>query len=271
MRGQSRLVATATVALASAYLATAAAVCRFDPYAFAIVTAATGASLATLAASRGVPRLTASDLAVWLLLWIPFDLRWTNDLFPGSRGLEDRFAYAWWSIYVSATAAVGFVGLRGFPGVGLRLRPTVRELCEGMLALLGFGLLAIPAALAAGFVRFEPDRSLGAIEAAGLFFGIALTIAFPEELFFRGILQNGLERRLGPVLGLWAASLAFGLMHWNNASTIRMRLSYVGLAALAGAFYGLAYRRSAGLWAPVLTHALVDWIWYFFFGGGRPK
>jgi membrane protease YdiL (CAAX protease family) len=93
-----------------------------------------------------------------------------------------------------------------------------------------------------------------------------LTVALPEELYFRGILQNGLNRLLrNPRLALLLASLAFGLMHWNNRGDLTMQVVYASLSMLAGLFYGWAYLRSGGLLAPILCHTLVDLIWYFGF------
>ena len=57
----------------------------FDPYALAI---AVGAAITVLAALRGVRQAdpNATDVLAWLLLWIPFDLRWWNQLYAGPGG-----------------------------------------------------------------------------------------------------------------------------------------------------------------------------------------
>lgn len=250
----------ATALLVFLFVLASAAARRADPYALAIFAAMSWAALASLRASAGAPSFTPADLAVWLLLWIPFDLRWYESIFPGPR----EAAYAWWSLYLVIVAALGFGRLRAFPGFDYRLRPGGRDLALAGAALLVFGAIAIPVGLATGFLRFPPSRPPTLAEAAVLVPGIFLTVALPEEVYFRAILQAGLERALGrPAAALVLASAAFGLMHWNNRADPPMQVAYVGLATVAGLFYGTAYR-CAGLVAAALCHAAVDVFWKLF-------
>ena len=100
-----------------------------------------------------------------------------------------------------------------------------------------------------------------------LFIGIYLTVAIPEEMLFRGILQNLLVRTIqkGPpgLYGLLIASVVFGASHLHHAPVPNWR--YAILATLAGIFYGNVYRTRQRLCASALTHALVDTIWHFWF------
>ena len=76
-------------------------------------------------------------------------------------------------------------------------------------------------------------------------------VAMPEELFFRGLVQNLLERRMTRNLALLVASILFGLSHFNKRSggqflvaiaghTLAFNWRYVLLATVAGIFYGRA-------------------------------
>ncbi len=85
-------------------------------------------------------------------------------------------------------------------------------------------------------------------------------IAVPEELFFRGWMQNLLERRVGPARALLITSTLFGLSHFNKRAAL-FNWRYVLLAALAGIFYGLAWRQERRVGASAITHASVDTIW----------
>ena len=85
-------------------------------------------------------------------------------------------------------------------------------------------------------------------------------VAVPEELFFRGWMQNLLERRVGPARGLLITSTLFGLSHFNKRAAL-FNWRYVLLAALAGIFYGLAWRQERRVGASAITHASVDTIW----------
>ncbi|MBI3270658.1 MAG: CPBP family intramembrane metalloprotease [Planctomycetes bacterium] len=259
LRARARAWAWCGGGVAALFLLAGLAVGNFDPYATAIVAAGTLAVLGVLrVVPRGTASLTAADAAAWLLLWIPFDLRWATALWQGPRDI----AYNWLAVAVSVLAVVGWGVVRGLPGLGYRLLPTRRDVSSAFLALLGLAATCIPLGLIVGFLHFPPTRSPRWEMLPLQFVGLVLTVAIPEELFFRGILENGLRRTLSaPRLAAPLASLAFGLMHWNNAPDTRARVIYCSLATVAGLFYGWAYRRSGSLASAILVHALVDLLW----------
>jgi hypothetical protein len=113
-----------------------------------------------------------------------------------------------------------------------------------------------------GFIHFH-SRLPSATQVSAELLVTFLLVAIPEELFFRGILQNLLETRLGrrPAL-LWTAVL-FGLAHFNKGATFNWR--YVLLAAVAGFFYGRAWRSRRQLLASAVTHTAVDVVWSLWF------
>jgi hypothetical protein len=88
-------------------------------------------------------------------------------------------------------------------------------------------------------------------------------VAVPEELFFRGLLQNMLEARLGRARSLMVAAVIFGLSHFNKPLPFNWR--YVLLASIAGILYGRAWRDSRRIFSSGITHTLVDVIWGLWF------
>ena len=133
---------------------------------------------------------------------------------------------------------------------------------------IGAAVVIIPVAILTGFI--EPGvASLGAGESIVAFIGIFLTIALPEELFFRHVLYGEIakrvSRRVSVLIVIVLVSVAFGFFHWNNAVGYAQTV-YVALSALAGVAYGLAYH-FGGLAAALLSHTVVDWIWLMFFAG----
>jgi membrane protease YdiL (CAAX protease family) len=90
-----------------------------------------------------------------------------------------------------------------------------------------------------------------------------LLVAIPEEIFFRGVLQNLLESRFGRGRALALASVLFGLGHFNKGATFNWR--YVILATIAGVFYGRAWREQRQILASVITHTAVDVVWSVWF------
>lgn len=209
-------------------------------------------------------KLEWTDTALWILLWIPFDLRW----FMKMNGAEEGMSYAWWSTAISLIAVIGWFGYRR-ADIGYRLVPNTKDLKVALIALFGITLLVVPPGLLTGFLTFSPPDSFDIPSRTLHFIGLFITVALPEELFFRGILLRGLDgifaRKWIPMA---VSSLAFGLMHWNNAGSLTMQITYVLLAAIAGAGYGWAYRKSGNnLLAAILTHTLVDWVWKLLFAG----
>jgi hypothetical protein len=85
-------------------------------------------------------------------------------------------------------------------------------------------------------------------------------IAVPEELFFRGWVQNLLERRIGRTRGLLVTAILFGLSHFNKRAAF-FNWRYVVMAAIAGIFYGRAWRADRRVGASSVTHATVDSVW----------
>jgi membrane protease YdiL (CAAX protease family) len=94
--------------------------------------------------------------------------------------------------------------------------------------------------------------------------GLLLFVALPEELVFRGLMQNLLTRQLQkPWLAIAISAVVFGSTHYNNTASPDWR--YLTLASVAGVFYGIAYRRSRSILVPALVHTLVDTVWILFF------
>jgi membrane protease YdiL (CAAX protease family) len=235
---------------------------RADIYVLAIVLAISAATIRAGHALRR-PGLTGAALSVWLLLWIPFDLRWLKELWEGPARLSYTGPALW--IMFLIVVSEGVVAGRT-KALGLRL-PRGRDLkVVGALTLL-FALTVLPAGFGLGFLKWNPQSvGLGSLALSAL--GIALVVALPEELFFRGVLDARLRESLGKGRGEWTSllisSLAFGVMHVNNRSDPASQLKYFALASVAGLIYALVFRR-AGLWAAVALHATVDVVWQAVF------
>ena len=117
--------------------------------------------------------------------------------------------------------------------------------------------------LALGFIH--PHASRPHVGTAVLRWALIFVFtALPEELFFRGWVQNLLEPRVGRRKALAIASVLFGLSHFNKRAA-HFNRRYVLLAAIAGIFYGRAWREHRRVAASTITHATVDWIWGFWF------
>jgi membrane protease YdiL (CAAX protease family) len=200
------------------------------------------------------------DLLAVLAIWLPFDLRllegiWTWPEGQGSYGLQ--------TVLAVDLAVFLFVLYRALEGIGYRFRLAPRGLFAVGASFALFSAIAIPLGLAIDFITYQP-RAFDAGEFLGSFLVILLFIGVPEELLFRGLLQNFLDRWWGKgYRSLVAASLIFGAAHLDNDAA--PNFSYALLASIAGIFYGITFRRAGNLLAPAMLHALVDAVWRAFF------
>jgi membrane protease YdiL (CAAX protease family) len=200
------------------------------------------------------PRPSLIDLAAVLLLWLPIELQLFEKFW---RLPEGNPSYVLAKTLGMELGLFCFVVVRQLDGVGYRFRIAGEDFVVGLLALGAFLSLAVPTALSTGFVQFEPHWS-GAgrwlLSSLGIFFFIAL----PEEVLFRGLIFNMLQRIMrarGPWPALIVSSFIFGLAHLNNPPG---DWRYVVLATGAGICYGWAYLRTGSLLASSYAHAMVD-------------
>jgi membrane protease YdiL (CAAX protease family) len=82
---------------------------------------------------------------------------------------------------------------------------------------------------------------------------MAVAAGVGEEILFRGFLQQAFADRFGIPAGVIIASVLFGLAH-------PMSKTYILLAGVMGAWFGVLFVETDGLLAPIVTHALYDFI-----------
>jgi membrane protease YdiL (CAAX protease family) len=200
--------------------------------------------------------------AALLLIWLPLELRWIGPLWPWPPGQSGYFLFG---ILGVSLAVFLFVVQRGMQDVGYTFAIRWRDAALAALAFLVFAPIAVAFGLASGFLH-PIHRLPGALPAAGKVLAIFLATGVPEELLFRGLLQNLLGRWTGkPWLSVALAAILFGAAHLNNGGSPDWR--YLLLATMAGLVYGAAYRLGGTLMAPALAHTLVDSAWALFFRG----
>jgi membrane protease YdiL (CAAX protease family) len=202
---------------------------------------------------------TFMDYLAVLLIWLPVEFRWMYELLSYPPPLTHTLTI----LLAVNTALAAFLFTRQLSGIGYSV-----EWRRGFSMAVAFNFLvfiaiAIPLGEALGFLHFAPSLTrLRSVPLAAI--GILFFTAWPEELLFRGLLQNLLARSLkNEWAGLIAASLVFGASHLNNGGFPNWR--YGILATIAGIFYGRAWMKTGSLLPGAIVHALVDVLWHILF------
>ena len=151
------------------------------------------------------------DFVILAALGLAVDLRWLEPAWP--RGIR-----AFGKMLLLDAGIYGFLACGNWMG---RLRSAAEDcttsasdfasLCSTLSLRSRWGL----ASASCIFTRNGPSRCA----LVGAFVFTFLFIAIPEELFFRGWLQNLLERRMGRTAALVLTAILFGLSHWNKRTT----------------------------------------------------
>jgi CAAX protease family protein len=196
------------------------------------------------------------DAIVLLTLGLAVDLRCFDGAWPSGLQALSKLLLVDIGLY-------GFLAIRHLSGTGFDFHLRWSDWKTGLRELIFFTPLVLILGLSLGFIHPHANRpplGTAALRWVGIFFFIAV----PEELFFRGWIQNLLERRVGRRTALLIASVLFGLSHFNKRSA-HFNWRYVLLATIAGIFYGRAWREQRRVPASTITHASVDWIWGLWF------
>jgi hypothetical protein len=192
------------------------------------------------------------DFLVLATLGLAVDLRWFEGAWPAHLAIFNKMLLLDAGIY-------GFIALRQLEGTGFDLRLRVRDAGYGLREVVLYTPLALALGLGLGFLHPHVEWP-GLARIAGAWVFTFIFIAVPEELFFRGWLQNLLERRMGRIPALLLTAALFGLSHFNKRAVL-FNWRYVLLAAVAGVFYGRAWRQERRVGASAITHSTVDAIW----------
>ena len=209
----------------------------------------------------------AAIVALWLPAWLEPRYRLLYHIFPYPPPLIHTLAI----LMALSTGVAAFVLLRRLPGVGYAVEWRRGFTWNFAINIIVFAAIAIPIGVKIGFLTWQPGlpqlRSVP-LSGTGSFLlsavGILLFTAWPEEFFFRGLLQNLLTKTLkSERAGLMAASVIFGFAHIFHAPVPNWK--YVLLATIAGIFYGRAWMKTGSLVPGTLVHGLVDIFWHVLF------
>jgi hypothetical protein len=206
---------------------------------------------------RDTQKLAWQDAAALIWLATPVLARWLKGLWNVPVNLDFMAR-----LFVVVVGAWTYVIFRRIEDTGYEARFSIGIARAAFLNLALFSVIGLPLGFAMNFIAWNPHW-----QGVWHFFFDCVTIfvfiAIPEELLFRGLLQNLFEGSWGSRHGAQAAAaMLFGLMHILHGFP---NWRYVLIASIAGWFYGSAWRSTRSLVASGITHALVDSIWRTWF------
>ena len=201
------------------------------------------------------------DFLTLALIWVAVKFGPSHWLWPYP---EARLAYIFTVIVAVNLVIAGFLLLRRTKNVGYGIGWGSGWFLYVFGSLALFALIAIPLGIRIHFIAYAPRVLHEWRMFLPLSVGILFFTAWPEELLFRGLLQNLLSRAIGNDSAGWvAASVLFGFSHITNLHFPNWR--YVLLASIAGLFYGWTWRKTGSIFASAIVHGSVDVLWHFLF------
>ncbi len=207
------------------------------------------------------------ELLSILILWVPIEL---NSFSGFDIILKENISIPAIPFVASGLGLYLFTVLRPTHNVGFSFLLSWKDLGAAFFIFLSLSFLLVPLGLFLGFIHFTQGQ-VSSTEFLKLILGIYFLVALPEELLFRGIIQNLLSKffeekhiQKARFIALFTASIIFGLSHLNNYSPPNW--NYVLMATLAGIFYGLTYIKTSKCAVSALVHCGVNLFWAIFFG-----
>ncbi len=205
-----------------------------------------------------------------LILAIGFDNRSTDPIIGGFIDLSYSFNALWVSGLCLVIITIQYDDYSKHFNWNIDLK----KIGFPLVILFSFAIIVLPVGLLTGFIVWKTNwDGLGVFLIT--FLGIWFTIALPEEVIARGIIQHQMlksaRRNISKykkgynIVIILLASFIFGLSHWNNTSAEFIWI-YIGLATVAGIGFGVCWEKH-GLFSSMLMHTLIDFTWVMCFTG----
>jgi uncharacterized protein len=252
------------VVLSAVFLAIAAHLSAFSIPLAVLILAYTFAPMLVAYLARRTPPPTWLDFVIIALLWFPLEFSAGHQFIPKhAQGTLHLAAYG-----VSILLALSiFLWFRRLTGMKINLPRSGRDLIN---LLIGFAACA-PVLIALGrVIGFLPPFHLPAqpslAHIGSQYLIILAATALPEEILFRGLIQNCIAQRFGnSIRTLLLAAFIFGCAHLDNGPQPLPNWRYMILATIAGIAYGKVFEKSSSIFASAGLHALVDVIKHICF------
>jgi membrane protease YdiL (CAAX protease family) len=245
--------------LSAVFLAAAVLLGAFNVHLTALILTYTFLPVTCAYLARQSAPPTWLDFVVIALLWFPLEFSAGQQWVPKqARNSLHMVAYG-----VSILLGLGiFLLFRRLAGMKYNLPRSARDLANLLLGFAACAPVLIALGRAIGFLPpfHWPARPSPARIGSEYLIILAAT-ALPEEILFRGLIQNCIAQRFGArMTTLLISAFIFGCAHLDNGPGPLPNWRYMILATIAGVAYGKVYAKSSSIFASAGLHALVDLI-----------
>jgi len=218
-----------------------------------------------LLANKKSQKIQITDVIVILFLWLPFDLRIIQESWF-------KFNYLFLSVSAASVAIIGFSFVRNLKGLKINTEIKLKDILFSLKVLLVLIITIVPIGFILNFLEFGFKINLLNVNNI-LYLFVILVLYFlqtglPEEILFRGLLQNLLFKTWNSNWkAVIVASVMFGSAHLDNIASGYgpPNWPYAILATIAGIGYGITYLKTKSIIIPGMLHACVDLLWGLFF------
>jgi len=250
--------------LSAVFLAVAAHLSAFSFPLAGLIVAYTFLPVTVAYLARGTPPPTWLDFAVIALLWLPIEFSLGHQFIP--KRAQSTLHLAVYGVAIVLALSI-FLIFRRLTGMKINLPRSSRDLVNLLLGLAACAPILIALGRAIGFLPpFHLPAQPSAMHIGLQFLIILAATALPEEILFRGLIQNSLAQKFGNnTRTLLLAAFVFGCAHLDNGPGPLPNWRYMILATIAGIAYGKVFEKSSSILASAGLHALVDLIKHLCF------
>ncbi len=252
------------VVLSAAFLAFAAELGAFSIPLAALILAYTLLPAAVAYLARDTPPPTWMDFVIIALLWLPLEFSVGHQFIP--KQAQNSLHLAAYGVSILLALWI-FLQFRRLTGMKINLPRSGRDLVTLLLGFLACAPILIALGRVIGFLPpFHWPGQASATRIASQYLIILAATALPEEILFRGLIQNCIAQKFGTnTLTLLLAAFIFGCAHLDNGPQPLPNWRYMILATIAGIAYGKVFEKSSSIFASAGLHALVDLIKHLCF------
>jgi membrane protease YdiL (CAAX protease family) len=209
--------------------------------------------------ARPTPPPGGLDFLAIALLWFPLEFsigqQWV------AKPARNPLHLAAYGVAILLGLAI-FLLFRRLSGMKYHLPRSGRDFVNLLIGFAACAAVLIPLGRAIGFLPpFHWPAQPSPARIGSQYVIILAATALPEEILFRGLIQNCIAQRLGSnTATLLLSAFIFGCAHLDNGPGPLPNWRYMILATIAGLAYGKVFEKSSSIFASAGLHALVDLI-----------